>query len=262
MTEDDPLNPLTPYCIGKLTGEYLCKFYERQKGLSWIALRFFNVYGPGQKVQAYYTSVINHFVQRIANGEPPVIDGRGDQSMDFVHVHDVARSVVAALDAEQSGMPINIGTGIAHHRGAAGRDPDRGRRRRRRAHLQPPRGAGRAAAPADITRAREVLGWEPKVDGGRGHERPGPGGHRVTPDPATGLPGNPYHPLAWVVGDPEIGEGTWIGAFRVVDGSGGLRIGRGCDVGRGAQIYTHSTARRCVSGRSYDHVDRAAHRAR
>ncbi len=79
----------------------------------------------------------------------------------------------------------------------------------------------------------------------------------MTSDPTTGLPGNPYHPLAWVVGDPDIGEGTWIGAFCVVDGSGGLRIGRGCDLSAGSQIYTHSTARRCVSGRSYDHVDRA-----
>lgn len=76
-------------------------------------------------------------------------------------------------------------------------------------------------------------------------------------DPTTGLPANDYHPLAWVVGDPEIGEGTWIGAFCVVDGSGGLRIGRGCDLSAGSQVYTHSTVRRCVSGRAYDRVDRA-----
>lgn len=75
--------------------------------------------------------------------------------------------------------------------------------------------------------------------------------------PATGLPENPYHPLAWVVGDPEIGEGTWIGAFCVVDGSGGLRIGRGCDLSAGSQVYTHSSVRRCVSGRAHDQVDRA-----
>lgn len=73
----------------------------------------------------------------------------------------------------------------------------------------------------------------------------------------TGLPENPYHPLAWVSGRPEIGDGTWIGAFTVVDGSGGLRIGAGCDVSAGAQIYTHSTVRRCVSGRAFADVDRA-----
>jgi acetyltransferase-like isoleucine patch superfamily enzyme len=59
-----------------------------------------------------------------------------------------------------------------------------------------------------------------------------------------------------VVGDPEVGEGTWIGAFTVLDGSGGLVIGAGCDISSGVQIYTHSSARRCVSGRRYDVVDR------
>ncbi len=71
------------------------------------------------------------------------------------------------------------------------------------------------------------------------------------------LPPNPYNDHAWIAGDPQIGEGTWIGAFTVLDGSGGLIIGRGCDISSGAQIYTHSSARRCVSGREHAHVDRA-----
>ena len=66
-----------------------------------------------------------------------------------------------------------------------------------------------------------------------------------------------YHDQAWITGDPEIGPGTWIGAFAVLDGSGGLRVGAGCDIGCGAQIYTHSTVRRCVTGRAHPHVDRA-----
>ncbi|MFY1701372.1 DapH/DapD/GlmU-related protein [Micromonospora sp. WMMA1923] len=75
--------------------------------------------------------------------------------------------------------------------------------------------------------------------------------------PTGGLPANPYNPLAWIIGEPVIGAGTWIGAFTVIDGSGGLTIGAGCDISCGAQIYTHSTARRCVSGRAYPSVDRA-----
>lgn len=71
------------------------------------------------------------------------------------------------------------------------------------------------------------------------------------------LPPNPYHEAAWITGDPVIGDGTWIGAFTVIDGSGGLRIGAGCDVSSGAQIYTHSTVRRCVSGRAHEAVERA-----
>lgn len=112
MHEDDELDPLTPYCIGKRTGEDLLRYYERKAGLSWIALRFFNVYGPGQKTTAYYTSVINHFVNRLRNGEPPIIDGKGEQSMDFIHVKDIARAVVLATEADQANAAINVGTGI------------------------------------------------------------------------------------------------------------------------------------------------------
>jgi acetyltransferase-like isoleucine patch superfamily enzyme len=71
-------------------------------------------------------------------------------------------------------------------------------------------------------------------------------------------PPNPYNPLSWIIGEPEIGEGCWIGAFTVVDGSGGLTIGRGVDISCGAQIYTHSTVRRCVSGRDFQTVERRA----
>jgi len=60
---------------------------------------------------------------------------------------------------------------------------------------------------------------------------------------------NPYNPLAWIVGDPVVGPGTWIGPFCLLDGSGGLEIGRGCDIAAGAQIYTHSSAKRCVTDR-------------
>lgn len=64
------------------------------------------------------------------------------------------------------------------------------------------------------------------------------------------LPPNPYHPLAWLVSEPEIGDDVWIGAFTVIDGSGGLTIGHGCDISAGAQIYTHSTVARCLSDRA------------
>ena len=70
-------------------------------------------------------------------------------------------------------------------------------------------------------------------------------------------PPNPWNPHAWVTGDPDVGAGTWIGAFTVIDGSGGLTIGRGCDISSGAQIYTHSSVRRCVSGRAVTEVERA-----
>jgi acetyltransferase-like isoleucine patch superfamily enzyme len=70
------------------------------------------------------------------------------------------------------------------------------------------------------------------------------------PPPWHHLPANPYNPHAWIVGEPRIGAGCWIGAFTVIDGSGGLDIGDGCDISAGAQIYSHSTVRRAVSGRA------------
>jgi UDP-glucose 4-epimerase len=162
MHEDDKLDPLTPYCISKRAGEDLLGFYQRQKGLSWLALRFFNVYGPGQKIEAYYTSVINHFIERLRNGEPPVIDGRGEQSMDFVHVTDLAKAVVLAMESERDNLPINIGTGIDTSIAtlakilidSVGVD------------VEPrfnPRDVLVARRAADITRAKEILGWTPTI---------------------------------------------------------------------------------------------------
>jgi UDP-glucose 4-epimerase len=162
MHEDDRLNPLTPYCISKRTGEDLLGFYQRQRGLSWIALRYFNVYGEGQKTTAYYTSVINHFVARLQNGEAPVIDGKGEQSMDFIHVHDIARATVLALEASESNMAINVGTGIdtsvaqlaAMLIEAVGVD------------VEPtfnPRDVLVSRRAADTRRAKAVLGFEPTI---------------------------------------------------------------------------------------------------
>ncbi len=162
MHEDDPLHPLTPYCISKRAGEDLLGFYQRRSGLSWLALRFFNVYGEGQKTTAYYTSVINHFVARLQSGQPPVIDGKGEQSMDFIHVHDIARATVMALEAEQDNLPINVGTGIDTSIAELARiliDAVG-------ANVQPqfnPREVLVARRAADTTRGREILGFEPTI---------------------------------------------------------------------------------------------------
>jgi acetyltransferase-like isoleucine patch superfamily enzyme len=69
------------------------------------------------------------------------------------------------------------------------------------------------------------------------------------------LPSNPYHDLAWIAGQPEIGPECWIGAFTLIDGLGGLKIGRGCNISSGAQVLSHSTVRRCLTERAYPAVD-------
>ena len=66
-----------------------------------------------------------------------------------------------------------------------------------------------------------------------------------------------FHPSAIIIGVPYIGKGTWIGAFTLIDGSGGLHIGEGCDIAAGVHIYTHSSARRCITARAHPEVDRS-----
>lgn len=73
-----------------------------------------------------------------------------------------------------------------------------------------------------------------------------------------GIPQNKYNPHAWIVGDTEIGEGVWIGAFTLIDGTHAkLKIGKGSNISSGAQIITHSTVRRCISERKIDLIDKA-----
>jgi acetyltransferase-like isoleucine patch superfamily enzyme len=74
----------------------------------------------------------------------------------------------------------------------------------------------------------------------------------VPPAVPGAVPANRWNPLAWVVGEPDVGEGTWVGPFCLLDASGGLVIGAGCDLAAGVQVYTHSTAARCVTGRAVD----------
>jgi len=71
-----------------------------------------------------------------------------------------------------------------------------------------------------------------------------------------GFPENPYNSHCWITGEPDIGEGTWIGAFTLIDGQGGLTIGKGVNVSCGAAILTHSTVKRCVTERAYSLVDK------
>jgi len=65
-----------------------------------------------------------------------------------------------------------------------------------------------------------------------------------------------YNLHTWIIGKPDIGKGTWIGAFTVIDAQGGLKIGKGCDISSGVHIITHSTVKRCISERKYNKIDK------
>lgn len=112
MREDDQLFPAEPYGAAKLYCEHLLEHLQK-RGLEWNALRYFNVYGERQAAHAYYTTVVIDFVKRIFNNEPPIIDGKGDQSMDFTHVSDVVRANILAMKSKAANEAFNVGTGIS-----------------------------------------------------------------------------------------------------------------------------------------------------
>jgi len=113
MSENSPLQPITPYCIGKQAIENIAKFYARFHNLNYVGFRYFNVYGSRQNVDAYYTSVIILFIKRIMSGQDPIINGDGMQSMDFIHVKDIAKANVLALEKDINNQIFNLGTNIS-----------------------------------------------------------------------------------------------------------------------------------------------------
>lgn len=110
MRETDRPDPQSPYGTAKLSGEHLLEYYKQQEDLNYTAFRFFNVYGPRQSTDAYYTSVINVFVKRLLNGQSPEIHGTGEQKMDFIHVRDIARGLRLGMKSDFDGV-VNLGSG-------------------------------------------------------------------------------------------------------------------------------------------------------
>jgi UDP-glucose 4-epimerase len=109
MSEHHTLNPITPYCVSKIAGEYLLRFFTRH-GLKFIAYRYFNVYGLRQSTDAYYTSVIILFIKRILAGKSPQIIGDGKQTMDFVNVKDIVQANVLGMESDVVNEVFNVAT--------------------------------------------------------------------------------------------------------------------------------------------------------
>ncbi|MCA9290517.1 MAG: SDR family NAD(P)-dependent oxidoreductase [Phycisphaerales bacterium] len=112
MTEDHAYNNFTFYGASKIAGEHFFKSLGARYGLNWVGLRYMNVYGPRQDYKGAYIAVMHKILDRIDQGKSPVVFGDGSQCYDFVHVHDVARSNVLALQASASGECYNVGRGI------------------------------------------------------------------------------------------------------------------------------------------------------
>jgi UDP-glucose 4-epimerase len=157
--EGMPADPLNPYALQKHIGEGYAKLFAQLYGLQTVSLRYFNVYGPGMADEGAYSTVVAHFLLRRRAGLPLRIDGDGAQTRDFVHVDDVAEANVRAMDSEAVGMGevINVGSGrrfsVNEIAAMVGGPVQRG----------PARAGDARDTLADIRRAEDLLGWEPRV---------------------------------------------------------------------------------------------------
>jgi nucleoside-diphosphate-sugar epimerase len=162
-----PPRPVSPYAAQKVACELYAHMYTRAYGLPCVALRFFNVYGPRQDPKSEYAAAIPRFVTRLLSGQRPIVFGDGLQTRDFIHVSDVVRAnLLAATASSAPGQVINVASGktasllelISLIQQAVGPDT---------AHLeplhQPSRVGDLRASSADLTKARAVLGYEPRV---------------------------------------------------------------------------------------------------
>jgi nucleoside-diphosphate-sugar epimerase len=170
--EDQPSLPISPYATAKLAGEGYARSFYGVYGLETVALRYFNVFGPSQDPTSQYAAVIPNFVTALMAGEPPVIFGDGEQSRDFTYVANVVDANILAMDApEVAGKVFNVASG---ERVALNRLVDE-LRDLLGSDVEPvyaaPRPGDIKHSLADLTRAREQLGYEPHVRLREGLER-------------------------------------------------------------------------------------------
>ena len=107
-----PYNNDTFYGAAKAFNEGMLRSFHAMYGLDYLALRYFNVYGPRMDIFGLYTEVLIRWMERIARGEPPLIFGDGLQTMDFVHVADIARANILAARADVTDEVFNVACGV------------------------------------------------------------------------------------------------------------------------------------------------------
>jgi nucleoside-diphosphate-sugar epimerase len=158
-------DPLSPYAVAKLVGEYYCSVFTRVYGLETVSLRYFNVFGPRQDPGSQYSGVISRFIDSLVSGEQPVIFGDGEQSRDFTYIENVVNAnLLASETAKGIGQVINVGNGqrttlnelLSELKSLLGKSDVV-------ADYRPTRSGDVRHSLADTQRARDLLGFEPTV---------------------------------------------------------------------------------------------------
>jgi nucleoside-diphosphate-sugar epimerase len=158
-------DPLSPYAVAKLVGEYYCRTFTRVYGLETVSLRYFNVFGPRQDPGSQYSGVISRFISALLSGERPVIYGDGEQSRDFTYISNVVDANLRAAESPAAvGQIINLANGarITLNELLQTLRTLTGRSDKPVEYLAPRKGDVRDSL-ADITLARLLLGYEPRV---------------------------------------------------------------------------------------------------
>lgn len=174
LREDMEPRPRSPYAASKLAGEAYCRAWWLSFGVPTVSLRYFNVYGPGQDPSSEYAVVIPRFTMACLTGVAPEIHGDGEQARDFSYIDDVVEANLLAIRASQDawGRVLNIGGGRAPTSvnrilemiaGLTGTAPAP-------VHTAPRDGDVRRTE-ADVSLARELIGYRPKIDIGEGLRR-------------------------------------------------------------------------------------------
>jgi UDP-glucose 4-epimerase len=164
--ETTPPDPISPYGVAKLAAERYCISFSRvYESFETVVLRYFNVFGPRQSPHSQYAAVVPLFIAAIDRGEPVTIHGDGEQSRDFTYVTNVVDATIRAAEATgATGRAFNVAAGspatvndVADTIGFLLGKPVEKR-------FEPPRPGDIRDSWADISAAREVLGYEPRVD--------------------------------------------------------------------------------------------------
>jgi nucleoside-diphosphate-sugar epimerase len=164
--------PIAPYGASKLIGEHYCANFSRHYGLETVSLRYFNVFGPRQDPASEYAAVIARFIQAARRGEPLEIHGDGKQTRDFTYIANVVDANLAAADAPRlAGHVFNVACGsrLSVLDIAAALEGILGRPLARR-HT-PARAGDVRDTLADVSRARDGMGYVPRVDFAEGLQR-------------------------------------------------------------------------------------------
>ncbi len=159
-----PYNNRTIYGAAKTFNEGLLRSFAEMYGLRYVALRYFNVYGPRMDIHGVYTEVLIRWMERIAAGQPPIIHCDGTQTMDFVHVRDIARANILAAKSAVTDEVFNVASGTE----TSLNDLARSLIRAMGSSVQTEHVEARKVNPvsrrlADIAKARDLLGFEAEI---------------------------------------------------------------------------------------------------